>query len=59
MSNMSNRLPYLLAVRTVTAGHRMIMEGWEMFNEVVEAAGTGDLSGRSIMSSNGEGLRYG
>ena len=45
MSNMSNSLPYLifLAVRTVAAGHRMIVEGWEMFEEVVEAAGTGDL----------------
>ena len=32
-----------LTVRTVAAGHRMIMEGWEMFKEVVEAAGTGDL----------------
>ena len=43
MSNISNSLPYLLAVRTVAAGHRMIAEGWEMFEEVVEAAGTGDL----------------
>ena len=45
MSNMSNSLPYLifLAVRTVAAGHRMIAEGWEMFEEAVEAAGTGDL----------------
>ena len=42
---MSNSLPYLifLAVRTVAAGHRMIAEGWEMFEEVVEAAGTGEL----------------
>ena len=29
-------------MRTVAAGHRLIAEGWEMF-EVVEAAGTGDL----------------
>ena len=43
MSNMSNSVPYLLAVRTVAAGHRMIVEGWEMFKEAVEAAGTGDL----------------
>ena len=43
MSNMSNSVPYLLAVRTVAAGHRMIAEGWEMFEEAVEAAGTGDL----------------
>ena len=43
MSNMLNRLPYLLAVRTVAAGHRMIAEGWEMFEEAVEAAGPGDL----------------
>ena len=40
---MSNRLTYLLAVRTVAGGHRMIVEGWEMFKEAVEAAGTGDL----------------
>ena len=44
MSNMSNSVPYLLAVRTVAAGHRMIAEGCQMFEEVVEAAGTGDLS---------------
>ena len=43
MSNMSNSVPYLLAVRTVAAGHRMIAEGWKMFKEAVEAAGTGDL----------------
>ena len=44
MSNMSNSVPYLfLAVRTVAAGHRMIADGWAMFEEVVEAAGTGDL----------------
>ena len=43
MSNMSNSVPYLLAVRTVATGHRMIAEGWEMFEEVVDAAGTGDL----------------
>ena len=30
-------------MRTVAAGHRMIAEGWEMFEEAVEAAGTGDL----------------
>ena len=42
---MLNSLPYLifLAVRTVAAGHRMIAEGWEMFEEAVEATGTGDL----------------
>ena len=42
---MSNSVPYLifLAVRTVAAGHRMIVEGWEMFEEAVEAARTGDL----------------
>ena len=40
---MLNRLLCLLAVRTVAAGHRMIEEGWEMFKEAVEAAGTGDL----------------
>ena len=42
---MSNSLPYLifLAVRTVAAGHRMIVEGWKMFEEAVEAAGTCDL----------------
>ena len=42
---MLNSLPYLifLAVRTVAAAHRMIAEGWEMFEEAVEAAGTGDL----------------
>ena len=33
----------LLAVRTVAAGHRMIVEEWKMFEEVAEAAGTGDL----------------
>ena len=43
MLNMLNSVPYLLAVRTVAAGHRMIAEGWEMFEEAVEAAGTGDL----------------
>ena len=45
MSNMSNSVPYLifLAVRTVAAGHQMIMDGWDMFEEVAEAAGTGDL----------------
>ena len=45
MANMSNSLPDLifLAVRTVAAGHRMITEGWEMFKEAVEEAGTGDL----------------
>ena len=30
-------------MRTVAAGHRMITEGWEMFEEAMEAAGTGDL----------------
>ena len=42
---MSNSVPdlILLAVRTVAAGHRMIVDRWDMFKEVVEAAGTGDL----------------
>ena len=30
-------------MRTVAAGHRMIAEGWEIFEKAVEAAGTGDL----------------
>ena len=45
MSDMLNSVPYLifLAVRTVAAGHRMITDGWEMFEEAIEEAGTGDL----------------
>ena len=31
------------AVRTVAEGHRMIVDGWTKFEEVVENAGAGDL----------------
>ena len=28
-----------VAIRTVAAGHRMIVEGWDMFEEAVDEAG--------------------
>ena len=31
------------AVRTLAAGHKMIAEGWQLFDEAVEDAGAGDL----------------
>ena len=34
---------FILAIRTVAAGHRMIADGWGMFEEVVTEAGAGDL----------------
>ena len=33
----------ILAVRTVAEGHRMVAQGWAMFEEAVKGAGKGDL----------------
>ena len=41
---MSNLMCFLIvAVRKVAAGHRMIVEGWELFEEAVEEGAPGDL----------------
>ena len=32
-----------LAVRTIAAGHRMVADGWALFEEAIEGAGEGDL----------------
>ena len=34
---------FIVAVRKVVAGHRMIAEGWELFEEAVEEGAPGDL----------------
>ena len=34
---------YILAVRTVAAGHRMVMEGWTLFEKTCEEVGPGEL----------------
>ena len=34
---------FILAIRTVAAGHRMIADGWGMFEEAITEAGAGDL----------------
>ena len=46
MSNMLNStiLTSFLEVRTLAEGHRMVAQGWALFEEAVEAAGVGDLS---------------
>ena len=33
----------ITAVRTLVAGHKMVAEGWELFDQAVEEAGAGDL----------------
>ena len=44
MSNMSNLIFFLIvAVRKVAVGHRMVAEGWKMFEEAVEEGAPGDL----------------
>ena len=34
---------FISAVRTVKAGHQMVAQGWNLFEEVVKDAGAGDL----------------
>ena len=45
MSTMSDTtiLTFFLAVRIVLEGHRMVVKGWVLFEEAMEAAGVGDL----------------
>ena len=44
MSNMSNLIFFfIVAVRKVAAGHRMVAEGWKMFEEALEEGAPGDL----------------
>ena len=45
MSNMSDSaiLTSFVAMRTVAEGHRMVAQGWALFEEAVETAGAGDL----------------
>ena len=40
---MSDSKYYFLMVRTVAAGHRMVTDGWALFEEAIEGAGEGDL----------------
>ena len=45
MSNTSNStiVTSFVVVRTVAEGHRMVLQGWALFKEAVEAEVVGDL----------------
>ena len=53
MSNMSN---FYSAVRTVAEGHRMVAQGWALFEEAI--ASEGGEQGGSACCSNGGGYTF-
>ena len=34
---------YVVAIQTVSAGHKLVYEGWKLFEEMCEEVGPGEL----------------